>query len=1055
VTLRVRTVPYGREAALVLRDELAAAQADDPLAPVTVVVPRNLTGLAVRRLLASGDLGPPPGGGRPGVVNVTFTTTSRLAEDIAGADLAAAGVSAAGDAVLRAAARGALAASPERSFAAVADHPATARALVATYRDLQGVPAPSREAMAATSGRAASVLAAVGHMEDLLGDRWTDVGRRTERAVDLVRQGAGGSDPVVVYLPPRLSLHDERLVVALAGNRPVVVVVGLTGDPTADSTAVRIVDRLGRVPGAVIGATGGPDPTVPRGTSVVSAPTADAEVRIVAREVMRRAVAGVRFERMAVVHGGSGVYERLVRETLASAGIPYHWVGGVPLSDTVPGRLVLGLFELADDDWPRDGLVAWLAAAPVLDGREPAPVVAWDLVSRAAGVVAGREDWRRHLEAFADDREAAVAGLDRATDGPPSGRAAVLRREVRLARSLAAFVERLATRFAEPPLTWAGWAAWVGAVLDDLLGRPSDRDDWPTEAEEALEALRGAVDGLAVLDGFAGPPDRGAFRQALVAELDGLAPQTTKFGNGVLVAPVEALGGLDLDAVFVVGLVDGAFPGRAADDALLPDRERAEGGDDVPLRSTRNRDAGRDYLAALAAADERILSTARGDQRRGREQRPSRWLLDTLGALAGTGRRLFSGDLDDLGEVQGFRTVPSYTAAVRDPGEPLSLADRDLRMLVHWADSGRPLAGHPLAAPGGPLARSLAARAGRRGHGFTRFDGLVGPGPSLGGGAVSATSLETYAQCPRRHLMERVLRIGVADRPEDVPTISSADRGTLVHTVLERFFARQLARPRDRRIGPGERWSAEDHGALEAIAVEEFAAAEERGLVGRPLLWRQAAAAILRDLHRFLVEDDRFRAEHGVVPEEAELRFGPGHGRPVTLRLSDGRDVAFKGMVDRVDRSADGALAVLDYKTGSAYGVEGIDDDPVVRGTKLQLPLYALAAQGRLGAAPTYAAYWFISEKGKFERVGTVVGPAVLDRCTEVVATLVDGIEGGRFPARPGPKESNCTYCAYQPLCPARDERPRAWERVRDDPGLAQYVALAEGDPGAGPAEAS
>ena len=41
------------------------------------MVPRNLTGLAVRRLLASGDLGPPPGGGRPGVVNVTFTTTSQ------------------------------------------------------------------------------------------------------------------------------------------------------------------------------------------------------------------------------------------------------------------------------------------------------------------------------------------------------------------------------------------------------------------------------------------------------------------------------------------------------------------------------------------------------------------------------------------------------------------------------------------------------------------------------------------------------------------------------------------------------------------------------------------------------------------------------------------------------------------------------------------------------------------------------------------------------------------------------------------------------------------
>jgi len=127
----------------------------------------------------------------------------------------------------------------------------------------------------------------------------------------------------------------------------------------------------------------------------------------------------------------------------------------------------------------------------------------------------------------------------------------------------------------------------------------------------------------------------------------------------------------------------------------------------------------------------------------------------------------------------------------------------------------------------------------------------------------------------------------------------------------------------------------------------------------------------------------------------------------------------------------------------------------VVRGTKLQLPLYALAAQGRLGEAPTYAAYWFVSEKGKFEQKGYTVDRTVLDRCADVVATLVDGIEGGRFPARPGPGESNCTYCEFTSLCPETGEKQRAWEGVRHDPGLSAYVALVEGDPRSASGEGS
>ena len=53
MSLRVITTPYGRAASEALRGEIAHAKEASPLAPVTVVVPGNSVGVAVRRLLAS------------------------------------------------------------------------------------------------------------------------------------------------------------------------------------------------------------------------------------------------------------------------------------------------------------------------------------------------------------------------------------------------------------------------------------------------------------------------------------------------------------------------------------------------------------------------------------------------------------------------------------------------------------------------------------------------------------------------------------------------------------------------------------------------------------------------------------------------------------------------------------------------------------------------------------------------------------------------------------------------------------------------------------------
>ncbi len=108
--------------------------------------------------------------------------------------------------------------------------------------------------------------------------------------------------------------------------------------------------------------------------------------------------------------------------------------------------------------------------------------------------------------------------------------------------------------------------------------------------------------------------------------------------------------------------------------------------------------------------------------------------------------------------------------------------------------------------------------------------------------------------------------------------------------------------------------------------------------------------------------------------------------------------------------------------------------------------MYGLAAQQVLGRADVEAWYWFVTERGNFERIGYQLTPEVQHEVGGAVGEIVDGITSGTFPARP-PVEPNyvyveCWYCSPDGLSTA--EARRDWERKRSDPQLARYVRLAE-----------
>ena len=195
--------------------------------------------------------------------------------------------------------------------------------------------------------------------------------------------------------------------------------------------------------------------------------------------------------------------------------------------------------------------------------------------------------------------------------------------------------------------------------------------------------------------------------------------------------------------------------------------------------------------------------------------------------------------------------------------------------------------------------------------------------------------------------------------------------------------------------------------------------------------------------------DNSYRASHRTHPIAAELAFGVQGARlpTVSLELPDGRSIAFRGKADRVDLAEDGTVHVVDYKTGSADRYRSLsEDDPDLRGTRFQLPVYGQAARLFIGdpGARVRAEYWFISTKGQYKRIGYAVTPEVLEHVGKTLQIVVDGIEAGVFPSFPTDSASyvECPYCDPDALGVV--DLRRAWERKRNDPQLAGFVNLAE-----------
>jgi len=775
---------------------------------------------------------------------------------------------------------------------------------------------------------------------------------------------------------------------------------------------------------------------------IVSAPDPSREVAAALRACLAWARDGIDFHEMAIAYRHADPYRPLVAAIAREARLPIYDHVGTPLAELPVGRRTLALLDLLDgNDLDRPSVIAFAtdSAMPTESRRRyPGTAAQWDRLSREAGVVRGREQWSARLDALRERLKERLGGDD---DNPP---APWLDERLEQVDGLKRFVEDLADcierRPAEGP--WSVHVAHLAETFNtyltghkailDSVGALTRLDSLTPRvgARRFLDVVRGVVGGLTTRDVEDG--SAGAFR-----------------ARGINVLDVNSLRHTRFRAVCVLGLAERSFPPPPRQDPLLLDDERERIG--LPLRARGPDPEPLQFALAVQAAEERLhLSYPRTEYGSGRPLIASSFLRSAAEALAG--ERISAETLPDRDDPWLERLGADRVAAPA-LADALDLSDYDRTLIEIHPEVGVGL----LADKRPTAARGRRAWLARQDDGpLTVYEGglteavreALADHPRLRN-AMSPSSLETFATCPMRFFLSRMLGLSEVDEPEDIAQLTALDRGSLMHEVMERAMSRWLP-----DHPPSEDSREQQLADLARIAGEVFAEYEDRGVTGYPALWGAQREAIMLDLRLWYeaeVDDPQtarfdaadFEVGFGLPPHPGEE--GPAStSEPFELRVGPAA-MQFHGRIDRLQwRSDGGGFRVIDYKTGTNRNKRSAT---FAGGRALQLPIYLHAAadvilgrdwrEGR-------SEYFYSTRREKYQRV-EITGEELADKRQDferLVRGFAHAMGEGTFAARPSNRE--CRFCDFNTICPSVSDHLAQRERKAGDPRVQRLDELAE-----------
>ena len=330
---------------------------------------------------------------------------------------------------------------------------------------------------------------------------------------------------------------------------------------------------------------------------------------------------------------------------------------------------------------------------------------------------------------------------------------------------------------------------------------------------------------------------------------------------------------IDADLVILGGLNEGIWPPDAATDPWMSRPMRKEFGLPSPERSIGL--AAHDFVQGLSNADVIITRTERQD---GAPTVPSRWLQ----------------------RLDAVLQAAQIDAAVLDMPKA-----RHWAVALDHADETSPIA-RPVPCP------PVKARPRR----------------------LSVTQIETWLRDPYAIYARHILGLRVME-PLEKP-IDAAERGTLIHKILERFT-----------LQTREKLPQNSAALLTTIAREELDKRAED-----PDVWSFWWPRFAKTAQWLEQHEKQWRAQNRNIASET---------RGEIIIQTSGKPFTLSAIADRIDADNAGGAAIIDYKSGGSYSKKKIES-----GELPQLPLEALILrEGGFAGCDAYAPgslqYWVLS----------------------------------------------------------------------------------------------
>ena len=806
-----------------------------------------------------------------------------------------------------------------------------------------------------------------------------------------------------------------------------------------------------------------------------AAATPYAEAAHIARMLMNWHDAGTPWQRMAVALAENESMPGVLTTTLQAAGVPHYIARKDSALRHGLTRMLLGALRAATGGYATQDLLQMMKSGFSLLALEEAHVL--ENYALANGIDHGK--WRRPFTR--GDNAEVMEALRQRLMAPVE----TLHDRLKEAKSAAQSVEAV-FRLLED----------VGAY-EKLLQRENDllRRGMGAEAaqnRQVWQMIMDLLDQLHALLGERRAPMKDVAR--LVASgltgltIASLPPQP----DAVMIGEAGHLLTGRIDALILCGMQDGVM--SANQDSLLSEGERRSLSERVerPIGLPRQETAAlrqADFYRTIALPREKLLITFAQGGQDGTALRPASLVEDvrllfphlavTGGVTAdGTDELPLSPQLALDGLAPRLRALQSGELAALPPAWADAL--RWLWQSPEWHDKARQIVAGVCDKPATTLPLETTRRV------FTQE-------------TVSISRLEKFAGCPYQHYVD----YGLKPVQRENWAFEADDVGDFYHAALQGFAHAALERPD---------WPDLPEEDVEALMEEVLRPLTEKWqdgpltdtpaqrLQGEKYVQTAKRAAWLMTRH---AKSSRF------VTAGEEVEFGTEGGLPpVVLTLHDGRRIALRGKIDRIDRwEGDKGvyLRVIDYKSAR----KEIDPARLYYGLQLQLMLYLQAASQGMKADPAGAFYFTVRDplvdaddakeaaekaiaktlqlKGvvlsdvdvvsAMDAEGTSIGPiftksgevaarapayskeemqVLLDHTQRKAAELADGIRGGDISVSPAESKtwSACQWCEYSAVCGYAPGMPHCTKRVLPSITRQELLDLMANDTHTSPVDA-